>query len=89
MITFHISECAAVRDSFREEDNDNRCRNVAKLLYIHMLGFPAHFGQLECLKLIASQRFVDKRIVSCVGKLIKMNFKSRTWAHWNLCENIV
>ena len=29
-----------------------------------MLGFPAHFGQLECLKLIASPRFVDKRIVS-------------------------
>ncbi|KAL5260325.1 hypothetical protein ACHWQZ_G010447 [Mnemiopsis leidyi] len=55
-------ECAAIRDSFREEDNDNRCRNVAKLLYIHMLGFPAHFGQLECLKLIASPRFVDKRI---------------------------
>ena len=56
-------ECAAIRDSFREEDNDNRCRNVAKLLYIHMLGYPAHFGQLECLKLIASPRFVDKRIV--------------------------
>lgn len=55
-------ECAAIRDSFREEDNDNRCRNVAKLLYIHMLGYPAHFGQLECLKLIASTRFVDKRI---------------------------
>lgn len=39
-----------------------RCRNIAKLLYIHMLGYPAHFGQLECLKLIASQRFTDKRI---------------------------
>ena len=39
-----------------------RCRNVAKLLYIHMLGYPAHFGQLECLKLIASAKFTDKRI---------------------------
>ncbi|KRT82627.1 hypothetical protein AMK59_3340 [Oryctes borbonicus] len=27
-----------------------------------MLGYPAHFGQLECLKLIASQKFTDKRI---------------------------
>uniref|UniRef100_A0A8C9SUR3 AP-1 complex subunit gamma n=1 Tax=Scleropages formosus TaxID=113540 RepID=A0A8C9SUR3_SCLFO len=55
-------ESAAIRSSFREEDNTYRCRNVAKLLYMHMLGYPAHFGQLECLKLIASQKFTDKRI---------------------------
>jgi len=55
-------ECALIRTSFREEDNDARSRNVAKLLYIHMLGYPAHFGQLECLKLIASQKFNDKRM---------------------------
>lgn len=24
--------------------------------------YPAHFGQMECLKLIASPRFTDKRI---------------------------
>ncbi|XP_071043695.1 AP-1 complex subunit gamma-1 [Parasteatoda tepidariorum] len=55
-------ECAYIRSLFREEDNTWRCRNVAKLLYIHMLGYQAHFGQLECLKLIASPRFTDKRI---------------------------
>ncbi|XP_033626457.1 AP-1 complex subunit gamma-1-like isoform X2 [Asterias rubens] len=55
-------ELAIIRNSFREEDNTYRCRNVAKLLYINMLGYPAHFGQLECLKLIASPRFTDKRI---------------------------
>ncbi|EDV21290.1 uncharacterized protein TRIADDRAFT_50819 [Trichoplax adhaerens] len=55
-------ECALIRTTFKEEDNEFRCRNVAKLLYIHMLGYPAHFGQLECLKLIASNRFMDKRI---------------------------
>ncbi|XP_027198587.1 adaptor protein complex 1, gamma subunit [Dermatophagoides pteronyssinus] len=55
-------ECAYIRSTFREEDNVWRCRNVAKLLYIHMLGYPAHFGQLECLKLIASNRYTDKRI---------------------------
>lgn len=74
-------ECAYIRDSFRDEDNTWRCRNVAKLLYVYLLGYPAHFGQvnddemqrepfpsvpsifqLECLKLIASPRFTDKRI---------------------------
>lgn len=55
-------EGALIRSSFREEDNDARSRNVSKLLYIHMLGYPAHFGQLECLKLIASQKFNDKRM---------------------------
>ena len=55
-------ECSQIRNSFAAEDTTWRCRNVAKLLYIHMLGYPAHFGQLECLKLIASPRFTDKRI---------------------------
>ncbi|KAL3269761.1 hypothetical protein HHI36_008821 [Cryptolaemus montrouzieri] len=55
-------ECAYIRSAFREGDAVWRCRNIAKLLYIHMLGYTAHFGQLECLKLIASSKFTDKRI---------------------------
>lgn len=39
-------ECALIRTSFKEEETDLRARNVAKLLYIHMLGYPAHFGQV-------------------------------------------
>lgn len=39
-------ESAFIRDSFRDEDNTWRCRNVAKLLYISLLGYPAHFGQV-------------------------------------------
>ncbi|KAF9453558.1 gamma-adaptin [Macrolepiota fuliginosa MF-IS2] len=55
-------ESAAIRASFREEDSYQRHNNIAKLLYIHMLGSPAHFGQIECLKLVASPRFADKRL---------------------------
>ncbi|EIW79282.1 gamma-adaptin [Coniophora puteana RWD-64-598 SS2] len=55
-------ESAAIRASFREEDTYMRYHNIAKLLYIHMLGSPAHFGQIECLKLVASPRFTDKRL---------------------------
>lgn len=50
-------ECAAIRSSFREEDNTYRCRNVAKLLYMHMLGYPAHFGQVCLLKTIERTTF--------------------------------
>ncbi|TIB37131.1 hypothetical protein E3P84_00539 [Wallemia ichthyophaga] len=55
-------ESAAIRTAFREEDHFMRHANVAKLIYIHMLGYPAHFGQIECLKLAASSKFIDKRL---------------------------
>jgi AP-1 complex subunit gamma-1 len=35
---------------------------VAKLLYLFTLGERTHFGQIECLKLLASHRFADKRL---------------------------
>ena len=40
-------ECAYIRTAFKGDDNDARARNMAKLLYIHMLGYPAHFGQVS------------------------------------------
>jgi AP-1 complex subunit gamma-1 len=55
-------ECAAIRTAFKEESNELRHRNVAKLLFIHMLGYPTHWGQMECLKLIAGSKFLEKRI---------------------------
>lgn len=44
-------ECAYIRNAFREEQNVWRCRNVAKLLYIHMLGKFSHL------------KFVGKKIL--------------------------
>ena len=35
---------------------------MAKLLYLFTLGERTHFGQIECLKLLASPRFADKRL---------------------------
>jgi AP-1 complex subunit gamma-1 len=55
-------ESAMIRTAIREEQSHFRHRNVAKLLYMHMLGYPTHFGQLECMKLIASPHFPEKRI---------------------------
>ncbi|KAM7201827.1 Adaptin N terminal region domain containing protein [Rhypophila sp. PSN 637] len=57
-------ESANIRASFREESHDHSVRrnNVAKLLYLFTLGERTHFGQIECLKLLASPRFADKRL---------------------------
>ena len=57
-----MQECAAIRTAFRQEDDKFRHRNVAKLMFISMLGYPTHFGQMECLKLISSNNFPEKRI---------------------------
>lgn len=29
-------------------------------MFMHMLGYPTHFGQMETLKLVASNGFADK-----------------------------
>ena len=55
---FVTKECASIRTLFRDEDNDFRCRNVAKVLYIHMLGYPAHFGQVTCHTVILSMKLL-------------------------------
>ena len=55
-------ECAALRTAFNENDQSYSHRNLSKLMFIHMLGYPTHFGQMECLKLIASSGFPEKRI---------------------------
>ena len=49
-------ECAYIRDAFRDEDNTWRCRNVAKLLYVSLLGYPAHFGQVKKVLFCSSQK---------------------------------
>jgi len=55
-------ECALCRTAFKDPNNQFRHRNMAKMLYIHMLGFPTHFAQMESLQLIASTKFAEKRL---------------------------
>ncbi|OAO12119.1 adaptor protein complex 1, subunit gamma 1 [Blastocystis sp. ATCC 50177/Nand II] len=55
-------ESAMIRNAFREEDKVNAQSNMAKLLFIHLMGYPSYFGQVESVKLIASPNFSDKRM---------------------------
>ncbi|KAL9644552.1 hypothetical protein ABK040_009416 [Willaertia magna] len=54
-------ECAAIRTALKEQ-HPYRARNAAKLMYIHMLGYPTNFGQIECVNLISSAKYPEKRI---------------------------
>ena len=65
-------ESANIRTSIKNDEPEYRHRNVAKLLFIHMMGFPTHWGQMECLKLIASNTYSDKRI-GYLGLMILMD----------------
>eukprot|EP01120_Amphizonella_sp_Union-15-10_P006524 TRINITY_DN2106_c0_g9_i1.p1 TRINITY_DN2106_c0_g9~~TRINITY_DN2106_c0_g9_i1.p1 ORF type:complete len:516 (+),score=92.81 TRINITY_DN2106_c0_g9_i1:159-1706(+) len=67
-------ELAAIRTACAQEENDFRPRNVAKMLYIHMLGYNTQFGQMECLKLIVSPHYSDKRI-GYLGLMILLDEK--------------
>lgn len=57
-------ESAAIRTAFRDKNLDQTTRriNISKLVYLFILGEKTHFGQVECLKLLASPRFADKRL---------------------------
>lgn len=57
-------ESAKIRSSFRSQKLSQRSRrdNVAKLLYLFTIGERTHFGQVECLNLLASPHFTDKRL---------------------------
>lgn len=55
-------EMASIRESFNKNEESLRLRNVTKLLFINMMGQDTDFGQMECLKLISAQTFIEKRI---------------------------
>lgn len=57
-------ESALIRTSFKDTAITHQVRriNIQKLLYLYILGEKTHFGQIECIKLLASPNFIDKRL---------------------------
>lgn len=56
------NECARIRNALKSDDKTSIHKNMTKLLYINLLGYPTQFGLVESTKLIGSQYFGDKRI---------------------------
>lgn len=67
-------ECAYIRSTFREEDSVWRCRNIAKLLYIHMLGFVL----IEVL--IIAIRDIIEKISYQEGMLMAFQISRSLWS---------
>eukprot|EP00049_Salpingoeca_infusionum_P010031 m.170110 g.170110 ORF g.170110 m.170110 type:complete len:888 (-) comp14518_c0_seq1:2552-5215(-) len=55
-------ESSDIRATLRQEKAEFLSRSVAKLIYIGMLGYPTHFGQVACLNLVCTPNFANKRI---------------------------
>ena len=55
-------ESAQIRASFRLENCPYHHRNVAKLIFFAMLGYTTNFAHVQCLKLIVSRKYVEKKM---------------------------
>ncbi|SCU97568.1 LADA_0H06942g1_1 [Lachancea dasiensis] len=57
-------ESARIRTKLKDDHlpQEKRRKNIHKLLYLHILGEKTHFAQVECINLIASDDFRDKRL---------------------------
>lgn len=57
-------QSAKIRTKLRDDhlSSSKKRENIQKLLYLYILGEPTHFAQVECINLIASDQFVDKRL---------------------------
>ncbi|QLQ79074.1 hypothetical protein HG537_0B04220 [Torulaspora globosa] len=55
---------AKIRTKLRDDHLplEKRRNNIQKLLYLYILGEKTHFGQVECINLIASEEFANKRL---------------------------
>ena len=62
-------ESAAIRSALKDSSisPEHRYHSLGKLVYIHLMGYPALFGQVECMKLASTvsqseMRIKDKRL---------------------------
>ncbi|KAH3902550.1 AP-1 complex subunit gamma SCDLUD_000129 [Saccharomycodes ludwigii] len=68
-------ESAKIRTQLRNDQLEisKRRSNIQKLLYLYILGEKTHFGQVECINLIASDNFINKRLGYLAAMLLLKN----------------
>uniref|UniRef100_A0A7S1PF79 AP-1 complex subunit gamma n=1 Tax=Percolomonas cosmopolitus TaxID=63605 RepID=A0A7S1PF79_9EUKA len=53
-------EAAEIRDT--SSNPKKRAQNIAKLMYMHMLGYNTKFAQMDSIQLISSEHYAEKRL---------------------------
>lgn len=73
------NESASLRTSFKNPScsPEQRYHSVAKLLFLFHMGYPAHFGQIEVIKLVASTSPKYKRL-GYVGSNLLLDEQQQT-----------
>ena len=56
------NESSNIRDDCGQQKTECLREDLLKLIFIYLLGYPAHFGQMACLQLISSPLYQDKRV---------------------------
>ncbi|KAA6403628.1 MAG: putative AP-1 complex subunit gamma-1, partial [Streblomastix strix] len=56
------AESARIRSALKDPKDRHLRSNLLKVVFMHLMGYPAHFGKVEAIKLIASPKYLDKRI---------------------------
>ena len=73
-------ELAHIRNTFKTDkkiDGYDRKKYVAKLLYIHLLGYEVDFGHMEALHLLSSPNYQEKQIVSVAHTIVCVSLRAR------------
>lgn len=80
---------AKIRTKLRDDHlpSEKRRNNIQKLLYLYILGEKTHFGQVECINLIASDDFTDKRLGYLAAMLLLDESKDLLTLLTNLLNN--
>ena len=67
----YIAECIVeIKKELRTDNMSNKANAVAKLTYLHMMGYDMSWAAFNIIEVMSSNKFVFKRIGRCIGTVL-------------------
>lgn len=63
-------EAAEIRNASKDLNNPHKARDLAKAIYMQMMGYQTSFMQLSCINLLASKNYTEKRMAYSALSLV-------------------